>query len=333
MSQKDNLKLLYNSLPEGMCDNEYESLEQPVNDVETFQYSHKTSTKHVLVQGVYGGSASPLIADIKTQPYSVLTYMDDGMMTGTYDNTHDIPIYVDNGSTLNIMPTHFYDKVYHLHHLPKALTAAETIHTGNGPVKTHFWIDILLNVQGCMIQFKLLVCDMQAQTGILLSKMALEQLQTWQDYSTNTLYIKQTAIPLHAIQNIELLPDHKTTIEVIADRTIELQYKELIDGQGIIWVWSNDSSKPLQLIVATFYNDKTLITFENTMGQTQYISKGAKVTVLDMHSKDGGMTNFEWDIPTDDEGNLVLYAHTFASSLEPTKLVNEDPVLQAETKR
>ena len=60
-----------------------------------------------------------------------------------------------------------------------------------------------------------------------------------------------------------------------------------------------------------------LITFENTTGQTQYISKGAKVAVLDMCSKDGGMTNFEWDIPTDDEGNLVLYVHTFASTLEP----------------
>ena len=81
-----------------------------------------------------------------------------------------------------------------------------------------------------------------------------------------------------------------------------------------------------------FYNDKTLITFKNTTGQTQYISKGAKVAVLDMRSKDGGMTNFEWDIPTDDEGNLVLYAHTFASTLEPTKLANEDPWLQAETK-
>ena len=332
MSRKDNLKLLYNSLPEGMCDNEYESLEQAVNDVETFQYSHETSTKHVLVQGVYVGSASPLIADIKTQPYSMLIYMDDGMMTGTYDNTHDIPIYIDNGSTLNIMPTHFYDNAYYLHHLPKAPTAAKTIQTGNGPVKTHFWIDILLNVQGCMMQFKLLVCDTQAQTGILLSKMALEQLQTWQDYSNNTLYMKQTAVPLYAIQNIELLPNRKTTIEVIADRANELQYKDIIEGQGIVWVWSNDSSKLLQPIVATFHHDKTLITFENTTGQTQYISKGAKVAVLDMRSKDGGMTNFEWDIPTDDEGNLVLYAHTFASSLEPTKLANEDPVLQAETK-
>ena len=66
-----------------------------------------------------------------------------------------------------------------------------------------------------MVQFKLLVCDTQAQTGILLSKMALEQLQTWQDYSTNTLYIKQTAIPLHVIQDIESLPDCKTTIEAL----------------------------------------------------------------------------------------------------------------------
>ena len=59
MSRKDNLKLLYNSLPEGMCDNEYESLEQAVNDVETFQYSPETSTQHVLVQGVYKGLSLP----------------------------------------------------------------------------------------------------------------------------------------------------------------------------------------------------------------------------------------------------------------------------------
>ena len=190
MSQKDNLKHLYNSQPEGMCDNEYDSLDQGTIDTKTFSYSHETSTKHVLVQGVYVGSASPLIADIKTEPYSVMTYTEDDMLTGTYDNTHEIPIYVDNGTMLNIMPTHFYEKAYYLHHLPKENMTTQTIHTGNGPVKTHFWIDILLNIQGCMIQLKLLVCDTLAQTGILLSKMALKQLQTWQDYSTNTLYIK-----------------------------------------------------------------------------------------------------------------------------------------------
>ena len=220
MSRKDNLKLLYNSLPEGMFDNEYESLEQGINDVETFQYSHETSTKHVLVQGVYVGSASPLIADIKTQPYSVLTYMDDGMMTGTYDNTHDIPIYM--GSTLNIMPTHFYDKAYYLHHLPKAPTGALTIHTGNGPMKTHFWIDILLNLQGCMIQFKLLICDMQAQTGILLSKIALEQLQ---------LHGK-TIVPTHCTLNKQQF--HYTLFKILSFYLIVKQLLKLLQTEQII---------------------------------------------------------------------------------------------------
>ena len=81
-------------------------------------------------------------------------------------------------------------------------------------------------------------------------------------------------------------------MKLLQTKTNELNYKEIIGGQGIVWVWSNDSSKPLQPIVATFHNDKTLITFENTTGQTQYITKGALVTILDMRSKDGGMTNF-----------------------------------------
>ena len=50
-----------------------------------------------------------------------------------------------------------------------------------------------------------------------------------------------------------------------------------------------------------------------------------------MRSKLGEMTNFDWEIPIDDDGNLVLYAHTFASALEPTKFVTEDPLLQAKT--
>ena len=47
MSRKDNLKLLYNSLPKGMCDKQHESLEQGNIDIETFHYSHKTSTMYL----------------------------------------------------------------------------------------------------------------------------------------------------------------------------------------------------------------------------------------------------------------------------------------------
>ena len=81
MSRKDNLKHLYNSQPEGMCDTNDYSLEQGILDTETFNYSHKPNTKQVLVQGVYIGLASPLIADIKTEPYSVITYSEDGTLT------------------------------------------------------------------------------------------------------------------------------------------------------------------------------------------------------------------------------------------------------------
>ena len=111
-----------------MCDNKYDSLDQGPIDTETFSYSHETSTKHVLVQGVYVGSASLLIADIKTEAYSVITYTADGMLTGMYDNTHEIPIYVDNQTTINIMPMHFYEKAYYLHHLPNEDATAQTIH-------------------------------------------------------------------------------------------------------------------------------------------------------------------------------------------------------------
>ena len=90
------------------------------------------------------------------------------MVTGLYDNMHEILILVDNGSMLNIMPIYYYEKAYYLHHLPKE-REAQTIHTGNGAVTTHSWIDIPVNIQGCMLQLKLLVCDTQAKAGILLS--------------------------------------------------------------------------------------------------------------------------------------------------------------------
>ena len=58
-----------------------------------------------------------------------------------------------------------------------------------------------------MLQFKLLVCDTQAQPGYFLVKWLLNSYKHGKIKAITTLYVKQTAIPLHAIQNIELLPD------------------------------------------------------------------------------------------------------------------------------
>ena len=101
--------------------------------------------------------------------------------------------------------------------MPKHNATGEIIHTGNGTIKAHFWTDIQIIFQGCLLQLKILVCDTQARTGILLSHMALEHLQTWQDYGTNTMYIKQTAITLYATQKHEILPGCKVVIKAILD--------------------------------------------------------------------------------------------------------------------
>ena len=81
-------------------------------------------------------------------------------------------------------------------------------------------------------------------------------------------YVKQTALPLHAVQDIELLPDRTTVVELIADHNAHFQNSKLIQGMGIVWLWSNNSSKPLQPIAATFHNDKILVSFYNTTGTT-----------------------------------------------------------------
>ena len=286
----------------------------------------------VMVQAIYIGNYSRLCADIKGETYSMINYDPDGSLEGIYDNTYKIPMYVDNGTTVNLMLTAYYEQATFLYHLLKYDVTGEIIRTGNGTIAAHFWTNIQINIQGCLIQLKVLVCDTQARTGILLSRMALEQLQTWQDYGSNTMYIKQTDIPLFATQRHEMLPSCKVVIKGILDRSMEDIYRSsYIQEDGICWVWSNDSSKPAQPVVSTFVKDKTLITFQNMSGTTQIIDKGACIGVLDMRSKDGAMTSFDWEFPTDDDGNLVLYAHIFANSLEPTKLAKENPQSQADT--
>ena len=84
---------------------------------------------------------------------------------------------------------------------------------------------------------------------------------------------------MHAVHDIELLPNRKTVVELIADCNAHFKNSKLIQGMGIIWVWSNYSSKPLQPIATTFHNDKTIVSFHNTTGVIQSISKLALVGV------------------------------------------------------
>ena len=241
MSHKENAKALFNdeNIDEWNADPYFDEMN---TDTETFSYAHYDGPNQVMVQAIYLGNYSRLCADIKGETYSMIDYDPDGSL---YDNTYKIPMYVDNSTTVNLMPTTYYEQATFLHHLPKYDATGETICTGNGNMAAHFWTDIQVNIQGCLIQLKVLVCDTQVRTGILLSRMALEQLQTWQDYGSNSMYIKQTAIPLFATQRHEILPGRKVVIKGVLDRSMKDIYQSsYIQGEGICWIWSNDSSKP-----------------------------------------------------------------------------------------
>ena len=177
MSHKENAKALFNdeNINEWNADPYFDEIN---TDTETFLYMHYDGPNQVMVQAVYIGNYSRLCADIKGETYSMIDYDPDGSLEGIYNNTYKIPMYVDNGTTVNLMPTEYYEKATFLHHLPKYDATGEIIHTGNDAIAAHFWTDIQVNIQGCLIQLKVLVCDTQARTSILLSRMALEQLQT-----------------------------------------------------------------------------------------------------------------------------------------------------------
>ena len=75
-------------------------------------------------------------------------------------------------------------------------------------------------------------------------------------------------------------------IKVMLDRSMCGAEKDVyIEGQGIGWIWSNDSSKPAQPVVCTFVKDHALITFQNMTNSTQQIQKGVCLGILDMRSK------------------------------------------------
>ena len=72
--------------------------------------------------------------------------------------------------------------------------------TGNGQIKTHFWIEIPVNIQGVLMQLKCLVCDSCAPHGLLLSRLALNQMHAIQLYDKRQLYI---AINTYSLEIVE----------------------------------------------------------------------------------------------------------------------------------
>ena len=112
--------------------------------------------------------------------YTQFEYDERGNLKAMYKNELEIPMFIENGASVNVLPKAFYDKHEILHKLPKVSANMQPIMTGNGAIPAYFWIDLPLEIQGIHLQLCCIVCDSTAGHGLLFSRMSLDQMQAIQ---------------------------------------------------------------------------------------------------------------------------------------------------------
>ena len=71
-----------------------------------------------------------------------------------YKNELEIPLAIDNGAMVKILPKAFYDQHKMLQKLPKVKANMQPILTGNGSIPAYFWLDIPIIIQGVFLQLR-----------------------------------------------------------------------------------------------------------------------------------------------------------------------------------
>ena len=300
-----------------------------LHDGETFSYDYEND-KETLAPMVEAACLDIEQANKVTfadNVYGKIKYDTRGSLTAKYETsfnktTLEIPVVIDNGASINITPKWFYDKHRCLHVLPKTTENLPPITTGNGLIKSYFWIDLPITIQGIYMQLKTLVCGSVASHGLLLSRMSLDQMQAIQLYNKREILLRQSAFPLYSEKHIEI-PAGKSYKMLARVDTGTLRFN--IQGKGVAWIHTNTLGYPLQPVVTDYIASKTMITYHNNTETKQTISKGRLIGYLDLRSKDGSLAELQWLIPLGKSTNdYVFYGHTaFASALAEQFLAQE----------
>ena len=273
---------------------EIEDIEKyQLQDGETFLYEHNDEIVEEkllpMVEAVCLSADHTQKVIFNGNTYVKIKYDDKGHLLALYQSAGsaaplEIPVVIDNGASVNVTPKWFYDHNKILHALPKQKSYLPHINTGNGPIDHHFWIDILITMQGVKLQVKSLVCATQAPYGLLLSRHTLNQMQCIQVYEQQEVWLKQTTIPLVATTNSSLQPKQ------IRDVTLKLDVasqKLHIEGRSVSWIVIKQEGFPLQPIVTDFIVNTTSVCYNNNTSQVQKLHKGEILGYLDLRSKDG----------------------------------------------
>ena len=216
--------------------------------------------------------------------YAKIKYRSDGTLKAYYevDRQNDkleIPTIIDNGASVSIMPKWYYDKKKALHALPESTHHLPPITTGNGPIDTYFWIDLPVTIQGAFMQLKCLVCASQARQGLLLSCLALDQMQAVQLYNKREIFLRSRVLPLVVNNGYSIAPGKD--VQVVAKLQTD-NVTDNFDGTAVLWIYTNNAGFPLQPVVTNYITNIMTITYTNPTAQRQTIPKGSVIGYLDI---------------------------------------------------
>ncbi|MCG8429840.1 MAG: hypothetical protein MJA29_01515, partial [Candidatus Omnitrophica bacterium] len=260
---------------------------------------------------------------LENKPYVKITYNTDGYTRGVLSTGHEIPIHFDNGANCNIIPKAYYDQHPELHHYPKSTHDVPPVNTGGGYIKSHFWMDILVTIQGAQLQLKCLVTESLTNTGLLFSRISLEQLQTKEDYTAKCLYIADKSLPLISTVGVSIPPKQNTyfTCKIATNGSTDINFS----GQTIVWIKTAKQEDPLQPVVAHFNQNYGVIMMKNNTQFAKGIKANQIIGYADIRSKDGSLAYQKWLIPMNSKGDYIYFGHsTFASSIDKQPLATEN---------
>ena len=281
---------------------------------------------------------------IRKRGYHVLPAK-HGQLTGMFEHI-PIPIMIDDGATIGIMPTSFYYLHNEIQRLPTIKPHHTRIHTGNGSIEAHFLIDLPLNIQGVLIQLRLLVCDSQVPAAVLLSRSAMVQLQIIHNYNTSEIYIPYQSINVKLSNKILIPPNTKARCHGKLDHFEKDGQPCHISGCAIFWAHIPGRYKPHVPLLVDIHQHTIVFTVYNRSKNTKTLHAGDRVGCINIRSKDGSITRnlghytlqnlTEYAIFTHDIRFCELpgsYDHAaMASALEKVDFANESPTDQKQNR-
>ena len=246
-------------------ENDAKFMAHEVMDTETFMYNDKMKGDSMpMVEAVLLDATKATKVFFEGDMYAQMQYYSSSKLMAMYKNELEIPAFIDNGASVNVLPKSFYDKHEIFHTLPKVNANKQKTMTGNGSIQAYFWMDIPLVIQGIYLQLRCIVCDSTADHGLLISRMSLDQLQAIQMYDKNMILLKIAAIPLIPLtEGTTISPNQRKTLNaklLITDP--ELQERP-IQREAITWITTNKDGFPYVPVVSEYIANQTTIAFRN----------------------------------------------------------------------